>query len=221
MDVGDALRARRTVRAFLSRPVPHETLETILSDALHTPSWANTQPWEVFVAGGDVFERIRRASEERTIAKIASSPDVPFPGAWTAECRARIKELTAGRAEVRGTTTEDAAFHHEFLMANRRFFEAPCAVFLCIDQTLGSWSMFDLGAMCQSVVLAAQDQGVDSAIAINLVIYPDVLRDELQIPRDLLIVIGIALGYADPAAAEDAFRSARRPLNDAVRFVGI
>ena len=221
MDVGDALRARRTVRAFLPRPVPRETLETILSDALHTPSWANTQPWEVFVAGGDVFERIRRASEERTIAKIASSPDVPFPGAWTAECRARIKELTAGRAEVRGTTTEDAAFHHEFLMANRRFFEAPCAVFLCIDQTLGSWSMFDLGGMCQSVVLAAQDQGVDSAIAINLVIYPDVLRDELQIPRDLLIVIGIALGYADPAAAEDAFRSARRPLNDAVRFVGI
>ena len=117
--------------------MPRETLEAILGDALRTPSWANTQPWEIFVAGGEVFERIRRVSEERTLAKSPRTPDVPFPGAWTAECRARTKEFTAGRAEVRGTTTEDAAFHHDFLMANRRFFGAPCAVYLCMDQTLG------------------------------------------------------------------------------------
>ena len=221
MDVGDALRARRTVRAFLDRPVPRETLEAILDDARATPSWANTQPWEIFVAGGDVFQRIRRISGERTLEKVPSDPDVPFPGAWTPECRARTKELTAGRAEVRGTTPEDPAFHHDFLMANRAFFGAPCAVYLCMDQTLGAWSMFDLGAMCQSITLAAQDHGVDSAIAINLVVYPDMLRNELGIPRELLIVIGIALGYPDAEDAEDAFRSARRPLSDAVRFVGI
>jgi nitroreductase len=200
--------------------VPQETLEAILSAALRTPSWANTQPWEVFVAGGEVFERIRRISEQRTLDKIASNPDVPFPTAWTPECRARTKELTAGRAEVRGTTTDDPAFHHQFLMDNRRFFGAPCAVYLCMDQRLGNWSIFDLGAMCQSVTLAAQDHGVDSAIAINLVVYPDLLRHELDIPRELLIVIGIALGYADPADPEDAFRSTRRPLSDAVRFIG-
>ena len=221
MDVGEALRARRTVRAFLSRPVPRETLETILSDSLRAPSWANTQPWEVFVAAGDAFERIRSVSVERTVAKAASNPDVPFPGAFTPECRARTKELGSGRAEVRGMTTEDPAFHHDFLMANRRFFDAPCGVFLCMDRTLGPWSMFDLGAMSQSICLAAQDHGVDSAIAINLVLYPDVLRAELRIPPELAVVIGISLGYADAAGAEDAFRSVRRPLSDAVRFIGI
>jgi len=118
-------------------------------------------------------------------------------------------------------STEDPAFHRDFHMANRRFFGAPCAVYLCMDQTLGTWSVFDLGAMCQSICLAALDHGVESAIAINLVVYPDVLRDELLIPRDLLIVIGIALGYVDLQGPEDAFRSARRPLDDAVRFVGL
>lgn len=221
MEVGDALRERRTVRAFLPRPVSRETLEAILTDALRTPSWANTQPWEAFVAGGETFERIRRVWAERTLAKTASNPDVPFPGAWPPACRDRTKELTAGRAAVRSMSTEDPAFHHDFHMANRRFFDAPCAVYLCMDQTLGAWSMFDLGAMCQSICLAAQDHGVESAIAINLVVYPDVLRDELRIPRDLLIVIGIALGYADPDGPEDAFRSLRRPLGDAVRFVGL
>jgi nitroreductase len=221
MRVGDALRARRTVRAFLDRPVPRETLEAILSDALCTPSWANTQPWEIFVAGGEIFERIRQLSVQRTLEKIPSNPDVPFPGAWTLECRHRTKGLTAGRAQVRGTTPEDPAFHHEFLMANRRFFGAPCAVFLCMDQSLGTWSIFDLGAICQSITLAAQDHGVDSAIAINLVVYPDLLREELGIPRELLIVIGIALGYPDAGDPEDPFRSTRRPLSDAVTFIGL
>lgn len=221
MDVGDALRARRTVRAFLDRPVPRETLEAILTDALRTPSWANTQPWEIFVAGGEVFERIRRASEERTVAKVPSDPDVPFPAAWTAACRERTKELTAGRAQVRGVGTEDPAFHHDFHMSNRRFFGAPCAVYLCMHRTLGSWSIFDLGALCQSICLAAQDHGVESAIAINLVVYPDLLRTELGIPEELLIVIGVALGYADPAGPEDSFWSERRPLGEAVTFVGI
>jgi nitroreductase len=221
MDVGDALRARRTVRAFLGRPVSRETLEAILTDALRTPSWANTQPWEIFVAGGDALERIRRASEERTVAKVPSNPDVPFPAAWTAACRERTKELTAGRARVRGVSTEDPAFHRGFHMSNRRFFEAPCAVYLCMDRMLGTWSIFDLGAICQSLTLAAQDHGVESAIAINLVVYPDLLRAELGIPENLLIVIGIALGYADHADPEDSFRSERRPLGDAVRFIGI
>jgi len=221
MDVGNALRARRTVRAFLPRPVPRETLEAILSDALHTPSWANTQPWAVFVAGGEVLERIRQMSEQRALEKIPSSPDVALPSAWTPECRARTTELTAGRAEVRGTTPQDPTFHHEFLMANRRFFGAPCVVYLCMDQALGTWSMFDLGAMCQSITLAAQDHGVDSAIAVQLVVYPDLLRRDLSIPRELLIVIGIALGFADARDPEDRFRSLRRPLGEAVRFIGI
>ena len=167
MNVGDALRARRTVRAFLDRPVPRETLEAILGDALRTPSWANTQPWEIFVAGGDVFERIRRISRGADPGEDAlrhRTSTFRAPGRRSAAC-AR-KDLTAGRAEVRGTSPEDPAFHHDFLMANRSFFGAPCAVFLCMDQTLGAWSMFDLGAMCQSITLAAQDHGVDSAIAI-------------------------------------------------------
>jgi nitroreductase len=220
MEVHDALRNRRTVRAFLDRPVPRGTLEQILEDALHTPSWANTQPWEVYAAAGEVLEQIRRNYEARTIAKTPAQPDLPFPGAWPAACRERTKELTLGRALTRNTTTDDPTFHHEFLVANRRFFGAPCVVYLCMARTLTQWSVFDLGAICQSITLAAQDRGVESAIAINTVCYPDVLRAELGIPDDLLIVIGIALGYADPSDPEDSFRSARRTVAEAVRFKG-
>ena len=192
-----------------------------MGDALHTPSWANTQPWEIYVAAGQVLKNIRVTSLERTNAKAPSDPDVPFPAAWPASCRERTKELTAGRAAVRAVGTEDPASHHDFLMANRGFFGAPCVVYLCMDRMLGPWSMFDLGAICHSITLAAQHHGVDSAIAINLVTYPDLLRAALDIPDNLLIVIGIALGYADPNDPEDSFRSTRRSLDETVTFVGI
>jgi nitroreductase len=75
--------------------------------------------------------------------------------------------------------------------------------------------------MAQSIMLAALEQGIDSATAINTVVYPDVIRGELCIPEELQIVIGIALGYVDRSGPEDAFRSERRSLDDAVRFVGL
>jgi nitroreductase len=73
--------------------------------------------------------------------------------------------------------------------------------------------------MAQSIMLAAQDHGIDSAIAVNLVCFPDVIRTELGIPEELLIVIGIALGYADPSDPSDRFRSARRPFAEVVRVL--
>jgi nitroreductase len=64
MDVIEALHSRYTVRAFKTDPVSREVLWKILEAALHAPSWANTQPWEIFVEGGDVLNRLRRANLE-------------------------------------------------------------------------------------------------------------------------------------------------------------
>jgi nitroreductase len=221
MDVTEALHQRRTVRAFLRRPVPRETLETILEASLRTPSWANTQPWEIYVAGGHVLDRIRDISVQRTRDKVPGTPDLKMPGGWPEECRGRTKELTAGRAVVAGTAVDDPAFQRAFVEANRRFFDAPCVVYLCMDRRLGHWSVYDLGAMSQSIMLAALEQGVDSAVAINMVVYPDVIREELDIPDHMQIVIGIGLGYVDESGPEDAFRSERRALEEVVRFFGL
>lgn len=219
MEVTKALETRRTVRAFLAEPVPRKTVEAILEAALRTPSWANTQPWQIYVAGGDVLERMRMAFVERTHGGVRGQPDLPMPEEWPVACRERTKALTAGRGEILGVASDDAQFRQDFLESNRRFFGAPNVVYLCMDRCLTSWSILDLGMMAQSIMLAAQDLGVDSAIAVNLVCYPDVLRAELGIPEELLIVIGIALGHADKSDPSDCFRSSRRSLGDVVTFV--
>lgn len=221
MDVSKALLARRTVRAFRPDPVPRETVAAILSAALHAPSWANTQPWEVYVATGATLERLRTASLERTHEGVPGEPDLPRPKEWPEACRERTRGLSGGRAKLTATAADDTTFQRDFLENNRRFFGAPLVVYLCLDRSLTPWSIFDLGLLAQSVMLAAQDQGVDSAIAVNLVVYPDLVRAEVGIPEELLVLIGIALGYADPKDPEGEFRSSRRTLEEAVRFCDI
>ncbi len=221
MNVTEALTTRRTVRAFRPDPVPRETVAAILGAALHAPSWANTQPWEVFVAAGATLERLRTASLERTHEGVPGQPDLSRPKEWPEACRERTRGLSGGRAKLTARAADDTTFQRDFLENNRRFFGAPLVVYLCLDRSLTPWSIFDVGLMAQSVMLAAQDQGVDSAIAVNLVVYPDLVRAELSIPEELLVLIGIALGYADLEDPEREFRSTRRTLEEAVRFCDV
>ena len=172
------------------------------------------------MAGGDKLERIRAAFMERTHRGVSGQPDLAPPKQWPEACRERTKALTEGRAKFAGVSPDDPDFRQDFVLSNRRFFGAPCVVYLCMERSLSSWSVFDLGMMAQSIMLAAQDHGVESAIAVNLVFYPDVIRTEFGIPEDLAIVIGIALGYPELSDRADGFRSERRPLEDAVTFVG-
>lgn len=220
MDVTAALKARRTVRAFEARPVPEAALRAILEAALWTPSWANTQPWEIWAVGGDTLERIREAFVEQTRRGVPGRPELAAPTQWPEACRERTKALTEGRAKVAGVSAEDPGFREDFVRSNRRFFGCPCVVYLCMDRSLSTWSVFDLGMMAQSIMLAAQDHGIGSAIAVNLVSYPDVIRSELGIPEELTIAIGIGLGYPDSNDLGDGFRSSRRTLEDVVTFAG-
>ena len=56
--IDDAIRSRHSVRSFLDRLVPRDTLEHILNGARYAPSGTNTQPWQVYVLGGEVKEAL-------------------------------------------------------------------------------------------------------------------------------------------------------------------
>lgn len=61
MEVYDAIRTRKSVRAFLPRSVPDETLRRVLEAARGAPSARNGQEWRfVVVRGKETRERIAR-----------------------------------------------------------------------------------------------------------------------------------------------------------------
>ncbi|MHB8792362.1 MAG: nitroreductase family protein [Thermoleophilia bacterium] len=65
MDVFDAIRERRSHRAFEQKPVEPEKIDRILEAAQWAPSPANNQPWEfIVITNRDVLSRIAAISED-------------------------------------------------------------------------------------------------------------------------------------------------------------
>jgi nitroreductase len=124
MNVIDALHARSTVRAYKPDPVGKDTILKILKAATRAPSWANTQPWEIFVAGGEALERLRTAYVVRSEERVPSNPDLPAPQTWPPVIRQRMAELMSARARLIFTDGErdDAAIRQSLFESNYRFF---------------------------------------------------------------------------------------------------
>ena len=221
MNVIDALNCRFTIRAFEPDPVHTETILTILDAATRAPSSGNTQPWELFVAGGDALDRLRHAYDDRFKKGVPGSPDLPAPQQWPLALQKRMDELRAARFESLGIGRDDTAARHAMFERAHQFFGAPTVVYLCMDRTLTAWSIFDMGLLAQSIMLAAQQYGVDSAAAALLISYPDLIRAELEIPEDVSILMGVALGYRDRQHPLNQYRSPRRPLKEVVRLKGL
>jgi iodotyrosine deiodinase len=61
----EALRRRRTIRAYSTEPVPLDVVENAVAAAATAPSGANQQPWTfVVVTEPELKRRIRAAAEE-------------------------------------------------------------------------------------------------------------------------------------------------------------
>ncbi len=221
MEVTDALKRRYTARAFKPDPIDRNTLERILEAALKAPSWANTQPWEIYVASGAVLNRLREAYVANLRNCVPRKPDLAAPKQWPPALLLRMETLRAERMATLERVCLDKTMLKDLSEMNYHFFYAPVVVYLCMDRTLTPWSVFDLGLLAQSIMLASQQFGIASATAVTLVVHPDLIRQELQIPDALSIIIGIALGHAEPDHPQNQYRTSRRTLREAVKFLGI
>lgn len=57
MDVSEAIRIRRSVRAFKPDPVPEEMLVELIAAAREAPSSLNLQPWEFIIVTDDELKK--------------------------------------------------------------------------------------------------------------------------------------------------------------------
>jgi len=223
MNVLEALQSRHVVRDFKAESIAKETILKIIETATRSPSTSNTQCWEIYVVGGEVLERIRQMYIDRYEQGIPGNPELPGlpPDKLPPALAQRMKQMRTERLKLCGFNPNDPKAMKPFLAPNYKFFGAPILVIICMDRTLSSWQIFDLGMLSQSIMLAAQEFRVDSIPALSMMGYPDILRQELTIPDNLIITIGIALGYVNTENIVNTYRSPRRPINEVVTFKGI
>ena len=72
MDVGEAIRKRRSIRKFKPDPIPEGKIRLLLESARLAPSGTNTQPWRfIVVKDNDTKKRLQEAAHNQRHVKSA------------------------------------------------------------------------------------------------------------------------------------------------------
>ena len=217
--LADALRSRRSVRGFLDKPVPEETLKAIFELAQLAPSNCNIQPWKVFVASGEVRDELRRRMVEKVTAGVPMEPDYePNAGKFSGVYRQRQVDCAVELYNNMGIARDDKPGRMRAQLRNFELFDAPHVVFIGMEREFGPTVALDVGMYIQSLMLAMTAYGVGSCAQGSMRYFPNDVREIFGEPASTAILVGISFGYEDPDVAANRTRVGRAPLADSVAF---
>jgi nitroreductase len=221
MNIIEAIHDRKSSRAFLPKPVPRAAVERILDAARWAPSWANTQPWEFIVVGGETLKKIGEEFCRRMSAGAKDNPDVPMPREWDEPYKSRYAQLGKRLFDILGVAQDDKAGRARHYQRMYSFFGAPAMIYILTGDKLGHYSLFDCGSVTQTICLLAEAEGLGTCILAAAVRHPDIIRAHVDVSPTKKFVIGIAIGYPDPQSPYNHYRSSRVPLAEIVRWEDI
>jgi nitroreductase len=219
MDVYEAVRSRRAVRAFTDRPVPREALCRVLSAAAWAPSGSNVQPWHIYVVTGARLAELKRLAGERVAAGDPwdEREYEMYPAALKSPYRERKSAFGAQRYGALGIAREDLEARQRAASANWQFFGAPAALFCYIQRDMGRPQWADVGMYLQTVMLLLRAEGLHSCPQMAWSVYRKTVAKVLSPPDWLILFCGMSIGYEDVTVAHTP--TGRAPLDETVTFV--
>ncbi|MHB9096893.1 MAG: nitroreductase [Syntrophales bacterium] len=220
MDVFQAVTTRRSIRRFKPDPVPEELIRETLDAARWSPSWGNTQPWEIVVVTGEPLERFKQANRRRMLDGVIAGPDTTMPDAWPDTLKRRYtdvgKKVLASLEIARGD--QEARLRYAGDMS--ALFDAPCLLLFCVERCLArEYAMLDVGAILQTVCLLAHAWGLGTCILAASVRYPALIREIIPIPEMKAVIIGAAMGFPDGSAPINNFERERAAPDEFTTWV--
>ena len=220
MSVQEIVKQRRSIRKFLSKPVPEELINEIMSDSLWAPSWGNTQPWEMIVVTGEPLAQFKKQNLKALISGTPMKPDVTVPETWPDNLMRRYKDVGKGVLGSLNIERGDKEGRNQYYGQMFSFFDAPVLVLFLIDKSVSlEYAMLDIGSIMQTFCLLAEDKGLGTCNLAASINYGQIAREILDVPEDKRLVIGTALGWPDNEAGVNQFQRERGDLKEFVRWI--
>ena len=220
MELQEAVLGRRSIRQFLPKPVPDELIKDLIAKCLWSPSWGNTQPWEIVVGTGESLAKFKKKNRDAFLEGKSATTDIPMPQAWPDRNKLRYKELGKSVLGALSIPREDQQARIDHFAWMFTLFDAPALVIFMIDKSLLlEYAMLDVGLILQTFCLLAHDKGLGTCILAASVMYPEIAREVFSIPETKRLVMGAALGWPDTEAPVNSFKRNRGQLEEFVRWV--
>lgn len=219
-DVFTAARTRRSIRAYKADPVPIDIVREVVTLGGHAPSGTNIQPWRVHVLTGATLTRVGSAIQQAFLSdESGHQRDYDYYTDPIVEpYLARRRQCGWGLYGTLGIGRGDREKSKAYRARNFNFFGAPVGLVFTIDRELEKGSWLDYGMFLQTLMLAARAKGLHTCAQASIANYPDIVRRELDITRERIVICGMAMGYADPDAVVNTFQPPRIALEEYAVF---
>lgn len=215
MELFTAMKQRQSARAFLDRPVARKDIEEIFTYAGMAPSAINMQPWEFVVTHGEekdrLVGRLLKAREERQVACGPGSAE-PLPEKYVNRSR------RAAQAMQPAIDQSDLGFNRFVEEGSCSFYGAPIAIIVTLDTRFPPLRYLDVGLSVSYLLLAAEAKGLATCPIGLITAYAADIIDALGIEEKKEVVLGIALGYPDPNAPVNQFKTDRAEQGEILRW---
>lgn len=222
MDFEATVMTRRSIRKFKPDPVDRKTIRRVLTLAGWAPSAMNTQPWEFFVITGDPLEKIKQDNVAALRSARPAKPEHALSG-WPQDSIYRRRQVDLGKQlfTLMEIPRDDMEKRVAWMERGYRYFDAPVAVIITYDDAFNPpGPLMDIGAVMQTLCLAATDAGLSTCIEDQGVHYPDVVRRHAPIPESKHMACAIALGYPDPDFPANRVQSGRVNVDEITTWTG-
>ena len=223
MELLEAIKSRKSIRAYKPDPVPGEVLAELLEVARWAPSGTNTQPWEFFVLTGEMLDKLNHTMLE----KVGSGeiwkprPDIEMftkhpKGPYAKRQQKFFKQFLDLLDPEKGK-----AGMQKWCELSVNNYGAPALIIIVADKSAGGWFIFDIGLITQTIALAAQEYGLGTCILGDATAFPEEMRRIANIPESKQVIIGIAIGYPDWESPLNSLRTEREPVERLVTWRGM
>ncbi|QDL54813.1 nitroreductase [Rhodoferax aquaticus] len=227
ISVDNAIRSRRSIRAFKPQPVAKELITLLLDLASRAPSGTNTQPWKVYVLQGQ--------SRDTLVHKVCAAHDAVradpslaaqyreeydyYPEKWISPFIDRRRENGWSLYGLLGIGKADKDKMHVQHQRNFQFFDAPVGLMFTINRVLGRGSLLDYGMFLQSIMVAARAHGLDTCPQAAWNGFASIILPHIGAGAEEMLVCGMSLGYADEDAVVNTLQTPRVAAQDFTQWL--
>ena len=222
MNVKEAFLSRRSVRRFLSKPVPKDKIKNILECSAFAPSGHNIQPWHVYVVEGKKKEAITNSILESIkdgSAKEFKQEFDYYPTEWFEPFISRRRAVGFELYKLLNIGREDFEARDKQMQENFHFFGAPLGMFITMDRRLATGTFMDVGMFIQSILVSARGEGLHSCGQVAFTKFHTLIADQLNFKENEMLVCGVSVGYEDTSAPENSLRVEKLDYTDYTTFL--
>ncbi|WP_372529227.1 nitroreductase, partial [Piscinibacter sp.] len=142
-----------------------------------------------------------------------------YPTEWRAPFIDRRRKIGWDLYGLLKIGKTDKARMHDQHGRNYSFFDAPVGLMFTIDRVMQQGSWLDYGMFLQSLMVAARARGLDTCPQAAFTQFHRIIMEHIGAPPNEMLVCGMSLGVADPAAPENALVTEREPVSGFARFL--